>query len=135
MNWDDLTEEQRHAAVTAVARVENNSGECSCSSCMVVYAAMAKAVVESLPSPTAEMVPWEPRRDVPTAEQANAWYQAGHYWMVATVERDDPFITREAPTDGKLIEWCLPWRSGFPVSWTEVEAAVVAAQNGMSSSS
>jgi hypothetical protein len=89
---------------------------------------MAKRIA-SLEADIYAMVPWEPRRDVPTAEQATAWYYAGHYWMVATVERDDPFITRDAPTAGNLIEWCLPWRSGFPVSWADVDAAMIVSNN------
>ena len=138
MNWDDLTDEQQQAAVIAVARVENHGGDL-CSGCMAVYEAMAQSVVESLPSPTTEMVPWEPRDGWPTVQQVEAWHGRGGWLMalygpvemrvdydrgVIYAERDDGscvrvWSSRSNPSACGL----MPTREGRPVSWAEVEKA------------
>jgi hypothetical protein len=138
MKWDDLTAKQRQDAVTAVARVENN-GDCSCSSCMAVYESMAKAVVESLPSPATQTVHWEPRDGWPTPAQVQAWNGDGLSWRCAggtvTMTSAGGWI-RAVTSDGVIHSqvWALglrelvPFRDGRPVSWAEVDMAVKATE-------
>ena len=139
MMWDELTEERRHAAVTAVAQVENGAGKCFCHGCMAVCEAMAKAVVESLPSPATQTVPWEPRDQWPTALQVEAWHGRGGWLMalhgpvelrvdherdVIYAERDDGTCVRVWSSRSNLSAFGLmPTREGRPVSWAEVEKA------------
>lgn len=137
MMWDDLTEEQRQAAARAAARVQHSSRQCFCRSCMMAYEAIAKAVVEALPSPATQTVPWEPRDGWPTVKQVEAWTGDGRSWRCsggpAQMSVDGPFI-RAATLDGVIHSqiWVLglravvPFREGRPVSWSEVDAAVEA---------
>lgn len=160
MKWDDLTEDQKDVVIETTANAVGDALDC-----MRVWSAwsygtmgeddflpvrdsnerlvdIARAVVESLPEPATQAVPWEPRDQWPTAVQVEAWHGRGGWLMalhgpvvlrvdherdVIYAERDDGDCVRVWSSRSNLSAFGLmPTREGRPVAWAEVDAAIAA---------